>query len=106
MLYEVITDVAAYINSQVRPEKEGLDRDFPDRTRKPVDTPFPPYADDFSVEQHKYGPWNVITSYSIHYTKLYDRSLPGAKIWVAEEPSAGIIGFLTLQPAEASYNFV
>jgi len=55
-------DVAAYINSQLRPEKEGLDRDFPDRTRKPVDTPFPPYADDFSVEQHKYGPWKPIVA--------------------------------------------
>lgn len=50
-------DVAAFVNSQERPQKAGLDRDFPDRSRKPVDAPFPPYADDFPAEQHKYGPF-------------------------------------------------
>jgi thiosulfate dehydrogenase len=50
-------DVAAFINVQPRPEKAGLDQDYPDRTRKPVDAPFPPYADDYSQEQHKFGPW-------------------------------------------------
>lgn len=50
-------DVAAYINVQSRPRRSGLDRDYPDRSRKPVDAPFPPYADDFSQEQHTFGPW-------------------------------------------------
>ena len=53
-------DIAAFINVQPRPEKDGLDRDYPDRTRKPIDAPFPPYPDDFSQEQHKFGPWKPI----------------------------------------------
>lgn len=53
-------DVAAYINVQARPERPRLDRDYPDRTRKPVDAPFPPYADNFSQEQHTFGPWPAI----------------------------------------------
>ena len=50
-------DVAAYVNSQQRPEKANLDKDFPDLLRKPVDMPFPPFADGFSPEQHRYGPF-------------------------------------------------
>jgi thiosulfate dehydrogenase len=50
-------DVAAYINAQPRPEKAGLDRDFPDRSRKPVDAPFPPFDDAFPLEQHILGPY-------------------------------------------------
>ena len=53
-------DVAAYINSKPRPHKEGLDRDYPDRSRKPVDAPFPPFADDFPLEQHRLGPFQPI----------------------------------------------
>ena len=53
-------DVAAYIDSQPRPHKSGLDRDFPKRTQKPVDAAYGPYADNFSVEQHKYGPFAAI----------------------------------------------
>ena len=55
-------DVAAFINVQPRPERDHLDRDYPDRTRKPVDAPFPPYADDFTQEQHTFGPWGPITA--------------------------------------------
>jgi thiosulfate dehydrogenase len=53
-------DVAAYINSLDRPAKAGLDKDFPIRAQKPVDTPYGPYADGFPVEQHKYGPFAPI----------------------------------------------
>jgi thiosulfate dehydrogenase len=53
-------DVAAFINVQPRPERSGLERDYPDRTRKPVDAPFPPYADAFPQEQHTFGPWTAI----------------------------------------------
>lgn len=53
-------DVAAYINVQNRPHKDGLDRDYPDRSRKPVDAPFEPFADDFPLAQHKFGPWKPI----------------------------------------------
>jgi thiosulfate dehydrogenase len=50
-------DIAAFINVQVRPQRSGLDRDYPNRSRKPVDAPFPPYADHFSQRQHTFGPW-------------------------------------------------
>jgi thiosulfate dehydrogenase len=53
-------DVAAYINSMPRPLKENLETDYPDRKRKPVDSPYPPYSDNFSIEQHKFGPFQPI----------------------------------------------
>jgi thiosulfate dehydrogenase len=53
-------DIAAYMVSQPRPRKAGLDRDFPDLLQKPVDVPYGPYADSFSAEQHKYGPFASI----------------------------------------------
>lgn len=56
-------DVAAYINSKPRPEMTGLDRDYPDRTRKPVDTGYAPYADSFPLEQHRFGPFPPIEAY-------------------------------------------
>jgi thiosulfate dehydrogenase len=53
-------DVAAYVVSQPRPNRAGLEHDFPDRLQKPVDTPYGPYADGFSAQQHKYGPFAPI----------------------------------------------
>jgi thiosulfate dehydrogenase len=53
-------DVAAYMVSQPRPHKAGAARDYPDLLLKPVDTPYGPYADGFSEEQHKYGPFAPI----------------------------------------------
>ena len=53
-------DVAAYVVSQKRPEKANPNKDFPVRLQKPVDTPYGPYADGFSPEQHKYGPFAPI----------------------------------------------
>jgi thiosulfate dehydrogenase len=54
-------DVAAYVESQARPQKSGLDRDFSsDLLEKPVDAPYGPYADDFAGEQHRYGPFGPI----------------------------------------------
>jgi thiosulfate dehydrogenase len=53
-------DVGAYIISQKRPEMANLDKDFPIRLQKPVDTPYGPYADGFSQEQHKLGPFGPI----------------------------------------------
>ena len=55
-------DVAGYIVSQERPEKANLDKDFPIRLQKPFDTPYGPYADSFSAEQHKFGPFGPIRS--------------------------------------------
>jgi thiosulfate dehydrogenase len=53
-------DVAAYINSHPRPAMSGLERDYPDRAQKPVDSPYGPYADPFPPERHKYGPYREI----------------------------------------------
>ena len=53
-------DVAAYIIRQKRPEKTNLDKDFPIRLQKPVDAPYGPYADGFSLEQHTFGPYGPI----------------------------------------------
>ena len=53
-------DAAAYINSQPRPVKSNLNKDFPARKNKPVDAAFPPYTPGFSAEQHKFGPWQAI----------------------------------------------
>lgn len=55
-------DVAAFVNSQPRPSKD-LSSDWPDISKKPVDHPFGPYADSFSEQQHKYGPFAPIKNY-------------------------------------------
>ncbi|MEK6478341.1 c-type cytochrome [Catalinimonas sp. 4WD22] len=55
--------VAAYIDSFERPEKENAEADFPDNKLKPVSTPYGPWADEFSAEQHKYGPFQPIMRY-------------------------------------------
>jgi thiosulfate dehydrogenase len=53
-------DVAAYVLSQPRPHRAGLENDFPDKLDKPVDAPYGPYADGFTEKQHKYGPFGPI----------------------------------------------
>jgi thiosulfate dehydrogenase len=55
-------DVAAYINSQPRPSRANLEADYPDRSKKPVDAPFPPFKDNFPLEQHRLGPYPPITA--------------------------------------------
>lgn len=49
-------DLAAYIDSRPRPVKV-FTKDWPDISLKPVDNPFGPFADSFSVVQHKFGPF-------------------------------------------------
>ena len=60
-------DVAAFINSQPRPEMPNLDQDYPDRSAKPIDNGYGPFADDFPIDQHKYGPFQPIEE---HYKAL------------------------------------
>ncbi|NQW04068.1 MAG: c-type cytochrome [Acidobacteria bacterium] len=52
-------DVAAYINSQTRAaiDPARLEQDYPDLTKKPVDAPYGPYADSWSITRHKFGPF-------------------------------------------------
>jgi len=52
-------DVAAFVNSQMRPKKD-LHLDWPKIAGKPIDNPFGPYADNFSEQQHKFGPYKPI----------------------------------------------
>ncbi len=70
----VLTDeeafnVAGYINSFNRPVLPNKENDYPDKKLKPVSTPYGPWADDFSAEQHKYGPFPPIIAY---YQEKYD----------------------------------
>jgi len=55
-------DVAAYVNSQPRPSKDQTS-DWPNKSKKPVDFPYPPYGDEFSTLQHKYGPFKPIADF-------------------------------------------
>lgn len=56
-------NVAGYINSFDRPKKSGTEKDYPDKKLKPVSTPYGPWADSFSAEQHKYGPFLPIMDF-------------------------------------------
>jgi len=56
-------DVAGFIDSQNRPKKVNTKEDYPKLERKPVSAPYGPYADDFTPEQHKYGPFQEIIDY-------------------------------------------
>jgi thiosulfate dehydrogenase len=56
-------DVAGYINAQPRPHMENLDRDYPKRAEKPIDSPYGPYADPFPQDQHRFGPFKPIEEY-------------------------------------------
>jgi len=53
-------DIAAYVNSQVRPHI-NVPKDWPDKSKKPVDHPFGPFADKFTEKQHKFGPFKPIS---------------------------------------------
>ncbi len=61
-------DVAAYVNTQERPEKD-LSGDWPDISKKRIDHPFGPYVDPFSEEQHKFGPFGPIEEFNEEYKK-------------------------------------
>jgi thiosulfate dehydrogenase len=55
-------DIAAYVLSLPRPKKI-FKSDWPKLATKPIDHPFGPYADSFSEEQHKYGPFLPIEEF-------------------------------------------
>lgn len=60
-------DVAAFVNSQPRPNKD-LRNDWPNMAGKPIDHPFGPYADTFPEKQHKYGPFGPIKVWKEQHT--------------------------------------
>ena len=49
-------DIAAFVNSQPRPQKD-ISKDWPDISKKPMDHPFGPFSDSFDEKQHKFGPY-------------------------------------------------
>ena len=55
-------NVAAYIISKPRPQK-FFKEDWPNLKTKPVDYAFGPFADDFSENQHRYGPFQPIIDF-------------------------------------------
>ncbi len=59
-------DIAAFVLSHPRPHLAGIAHDFPDLAKKPVDAPYGPYADHFSEQQHKYGPFGPIEAAIAH----------------------------------------
>jgi thiosulfate dehydrogenase len=61
--------LAAYINTFTRPTKTNREEDFPDKSRKPVSTPYGPWVDSFSPDQHKFGPFPPIIEF---YKKEYN----------------------------------
>lgn len=50
-------DIAAYVNSQPRPNKKFKGDWNANLINKPIDAPFGPYADGFTEKEHKYGPY-------------------------------------------------
>lgn len=57
-------DVAAFVVSQPRPHMAGIERDFPDRSRKPIDAGYGPFVGPFPSTQHRFGPWKPIQAWA------------------------------------------
>lgn len=55
-------DVMAFVLSQPRPVRAGIDNDFPVHAQKPVDAAYPPYWGPGTPAQHKYGPFGPLRS--------------------------------------------
>ena len=55
-------DIAAYVNSRERDTKDHSKDYLADISKKPYDFPFGPYADKFTEEQHKFGPYMEMPS--------------------------------------------
>jgi thiosulfate dehydrogenase len=62
-------DVAAYINAKPRPSYD-VKKDWPVLSTKPVDYPFGPYADTFTEQQHKFGPFAPIAAWQDSVKKI------------------------------------
>lgn len=61
-------DLAAFVNSQPRPAKD-LSKDWPNIAGKSFDHPFGPYADPFTEQQHRYGPYKPIKEWKEAHKK-------------------------------------
>jgi thiosulfate dehydrogenase len=53
-------DVMAFVTTQPRPHKLGLESDYPDAWLKPIGTSYPPWVGPFDETQNRLGPWQPI----------------------------------------------
>jgi len=56
-------DVMAYVDTQPRPRRADLSRDYPDRWLKPIGAAYPPWVGPFSAAQNRLGPWQPILAW-------------------------------------------
>jgi thiosulfate dehydrogenase len=57
-------DIAAFVNNdQIHQRPEVKSFDYPNVREKSIDYDRGPYSDTFSVQQHKYGPFQPIIDY-------------------------------------------
>ena len=56
-------DVMAFVDTQPRPRKADLAKDYPDVWLKPIGTLFPPWPGNFTSEQNRFGPWGPILAW-------------------------------------------
>jgi thiosulfate dehydrogenase len=72
-------DVAAFVQSQPRAQKANLDRDYPVKLEKPADSGYGPYADGFTSEQHRFGPFVDIRTRIKQLLAATEQVKPAAK---------------------------
>ena len=53
-------EMVTFVITQPRRQKSGVDVDFPDRNRKPVDAAWPSCPGPLPPAQHRLGPWQPI----------------------------------------------
>ena len=53
-------DVMAFVNTQPRPHKADLSKDYPNDWLKPIGALYPPWPGNFSAAQNRFGPWQPI----------------------------------------------
>ena len=56
-------DVMAFVDTQPRPHKADLAKDYPDIWLKPVGAQFPPWPGNFTTQQNRFGPWGPILAW-------------------------------------------
>ncbi len=56
-------DVMAFVDTQARPHKADLAKDYPNERLKPIGTLYPPWPGKFSAAQNRFGPWQPILAW-------------------------------------------
>jgi thiosulfate dehydrogenase len=71
-------DVMAFVDTQPRPRKADLGRDYPDRWLKPIGTPYPPWPGPFSATQNRLGPWQPLLAWRREHAPATGSTAPPA----------------------------